>query len=182
MRLRTALIWLVTLLYPLAIYFGLGHVEPRWLAIFLLVMATARAVISRDRLWLAAAAGAGVLVLFSVLGNDAMPLKLYPVLVNAVMLVVFAVSLRHPPTVIERLARLQEPDLPPEGVVYTRKVTIVWCGFFVLNGSIALITALWCSDAVWALYNGLLAYVLMGVLFAGEWLVRRRVKAGQAHG
>jgi uncharacterized membrane protein len=27
-----------------------------------------------------------------------------------------------------------------------------------------------------------LAYVMMGVLFAGEWLVRRRVKAAHAHG
>jgi len=180
MRLRTALLWLLTLLYPLAIYFGLGHVQPRWLALLLLGMALARAVTSRDRLWLAATAGAAVLVLFSVLGNDAMPLKLYPVLVNAVMLTVFGISLRHPPTVIERLARLQEPELSAHGVAYTRKVTWVWCGFFVLNGSIALITALWCPDKVWALYNGLIAYVLMGVLFAGEWLVRRRVKAAQA--
>ncbi len=62
---------------------------------------------------------------------------------------------------------------PPEWR-YTRRVTQVWCGFFVLNGGLALCTALWASDAGWALYNGLVAYVLMGLLFAGEWLVRRR--------
>jgi len=28
----------------------------------------------------------------------------------------------------------------------------------------------------------LLAYVMMGALFGGEWLVRRRVKAAHAHG
>jgi len=27
-----------------------------------------------------------------------------------------------------------------------------------------------------------LAYVMMGLLFGGEWLVRRRVKAAHAHG
>lgn len=180
MRLRTAGIWLLTLLYPLVIYFGLGRFEPRWLALFLLLMAGARALVSRDRLWLAAAAGAAVLVTATMLGNHALPLKLYPVLVNAVMLVVFAVSLRHPPPIIERLARLREPDLPPHAVVYTRQVTKVWCGFFICNGAIALATALFASDAAWALYNGLIAYVLMGLLFAGEWLVRQRVKA--AHG
>ena len=31
---------------------------------------------------------------------------------------------------IERIARLQHPDLPPEGVVYTRRVTQIWCVFF----------------------------------------------------
>ena len=50
-------------------------------------------------------------------------------------------------------------------------------------------TALWASPAVWALYNGLLAYFAMGALMGGEWLVRRRVRArvaadaqGAAHG
>jgi len=181
MRLRTAGIGLLTLLYPVVIYFGLGHFEPRWLALFLLLIAVVRAVVGRDRLWLAAAAGATVLVVVSMLGNQALPLKLYPVLVNAVMLVVFAVSLRHPPSIIERLARLREQQLPAHAVVYTRQVTKVWCGFFVVNGGIALATALVASDAGWALYNGLIAYVLMGVLFAGEWLVRQRVKAAHAH-
>ncbi len=32
------------------------------------------------------------------------------------------------------------------------------------------------------LYNGFLAYVMIAVLFAGEWLVRQRVKAGHANG
>ena len=109
--------------------------------------------------------------------NAALPLKLYPALVNAAMLLLFGLSLRFPPTAVERLARLQEPDLPPEAVAYTRRVTQMWCGFFILNGGIAVITALWSSERVWALYNGLIAYVLMGALFAGEWLVRQRVKA-----
>jgi uncharacterized membrane protein len=29
------------------------------------------------------------------------------------------------------------------------------------------------SRAAWALYNGLLSYLAMGALFAGEWLYRR---------
>ena len=181
MRWRIALVWLATLLYPLVIYFGLGRFEPRWLALFLLSIVAARAAISRDPVWIAAAGGALVLVLASLLANQVMPLKLYPVLVNAVMLSVFALSLRHPPSAIERIARLREPNFPPEAVLYTRKVTFVWCLFFIGNGAIALVTALWASDKVWATYNGLIAYVLMGVLFAGEWLVRQRVRARNEH-
>ena len=52
----------------------------------------------------------------------------------------------------------------------------MWCGFFVVNGAVAAATALWATPAVWALYNGLLSYVAMGVLMGGEWLVRRRVR------
>lgn len=116
----------------------------------------------------------------AALGNALLPLKLYPALVNAVLLTVFAVSLMHPPSAIERLARLREPDLPPAAIAYTRKVTWVWCGFFVVNGTLALATALWADAATWALYNGLIAYGLIGTLFAIEWLVRRRVRARHA--
>jgi uncharacterized membrane protein len=76
---------------------------------------------------------------------------------------------------IERFARLSEPELSPAGVRYTRHVTQVWCAFFVVNGAIAAYTAAFASREAWALYNGLIAYVLMGVLFGGERLVRRRL-------
>lgn len=77
---------------------------------------------------------------------------------------------------IERLARLQQPDLPAKGVLYTRRVTQVWCGFFIINGSIAFITAVWASFELWSLYNGLIAYLLMALLFAGEYLIRIRTQ------
>jgi uncharacterized membrane protein len=178
MRFATAMLWLATVLYPMAVYFGMQRFEPRWVALLLLGMALLRAAVSRQPMWIAAAFGALLLVAASMLGNHVLPLKLYPVLVNAVLLAVFAASLRHPPSAIERIARLRHPDLPASGVAYTRRVTIVWCGFFVLNGSIALATALLASDATWALYNGLIAYLLMGALFAGEWLLRPKYAHG----
>jgi len=179
---RIAVVALLTLAYPLAMYWGLGHFEPRWLALLLVALALLRAAARREPVWIAAAAGALLLAAVSMAGNAALPLKLYPVLVSAALLAVFGISLWRPPSVIERLARLREPALPPAAVAYTRKVTLLWCGFFIVNGSIALVTALWASDALWALYTGLLSYIAMGTLFAGEWLVRQRVRAGQAHG
>ena len=91
------------------------------------------------------------------------------------MLAVFASSLWQPQTIIERLARLQEPELPQSGIDYTRKVTKVWCLFFVINGSIALYTCFQPLE-IWTLYNGLLSYVFAGLLFAGEWVVRQRIR------
>ena len=174
---RNLVVGLLTLLYPMLVYLGLGRWEPRWLALLLAGVAIARAIATPDRMWRVAAAGALLLAAVSVWGNHALPLKLYPVLVSGVLLAVFGASLLHPPTVIERIARLREPKLNAAGVAYTRTVTQVWCGFFALNGAISMATAMWANESVWALYNGLIAYVLMGLLFAGEWLVRQRVKA-----
>ena len=169
-----AIAWLATLLYPLAIWLGLARFEPRWLALFLLALALLRAIASREAIWRIAAGGALILVVATFVLNDGLPLKLYPVLVNAVLLVAFALSVLRPPTVIERLARLRHPDLPQEGVCWVAKVTKAWCVFFVLNGGIALWTALSASDAAWALYNGAIAYVLIGAMLGGEWLMRPR--------
>ena len=174
MRAATALAWLATLIYPLAILLGLARFEPRWLGCVLLAVALLRAAVSREPVWLVAAAGALVLVIATFVFNDGLPLKLYPVLVNMALLGVFALSLWRPPTVIERLARLRHPDLPTEGVRWVTNVTRAWCLFFVLNGGIALWTALAASDATWALYNGAIAYVLIGAMLGGEWLLRPR--------
>jgi uncharacterized membrane protein len=173
----TALTVLITLLYPLAIWLGHGKVEPRWLAGILLLAAATRLPglrISVQARWSVAAAL--LLAGYAVWSNHLLPLKLYPVLVNGALLGVFGYSLLHPPSLIERLARLQEPDLPAAAIGYTRRVTQVWCGFFVCNGAIALATALWASEAVWSLYTGVIAYVLMGILFGGEYLLRLRFK------
>jgi uncharacterized membrane protein len=170
-----------TLLYPLVVFLSLGHLEPRWVALALLALAALRLRAAQHAVWRIAAVAAAVLALCTLAGNAALPLKLYPVLVNAVLLAVFGFSLWRPPSVIERIARMTQPDLPPQGVAYTRQVTRVWCGFFVVNGALAAATALWASDAVWALYNGLIAYGLMGTLFAAEWLVRQRVMKRHGH-
>ena len=174
--LLAAVLLAVSLAYPVVVYLALGHVSPRWIALLLVALALARAWVTRESFWLVAAALAGVLAVAGALGDQWGPLKLYPALVNLVMFGLFAMSLWRGPSVVERLARVRDPDFPPAAVVYTRRVTQVWCGFFVVNGLIATATALWASAGVWALYNGLLSYVAMGLLMGGEWLVRRRVR------
>lgn len=124
--------------------------------------------------------GATLLGLAAIVARHELPVLFYPVLVNAAFLIVFGLSLRDRQTLIERIARLREPDLPPAAVAYTRKVTIVWCLFFVLNGLIAL----WTTQQprmVWTVYNGAISYLLTGLMFAGEYLVRCRVRS-KIHG
>jgi uncharacterized membrane protein len=175
---RTALVAGITVLYPFAVFFSQGRVEPRVLAALLAVVALVRLGASAgtlSRVWFV---GALVLIALVLRNNDELPLKLYPVLVNAGLLGLFGWSVYAPPTVIERLARWREPDLPPAAIAYTRRVTQVWCGFFLVNGLIALYTAVRATAAVWSLYNGVIAYAAMGLLFAVEYSVRQRVMRG----
>jgi len=51
----------------------------------------------------------------------------------------------------------------------------VWSVFFICNAVVALWTVFQ-SDEYWALYNGLISYVFVGILFTCEWLVRRNFK------
>jgi len=115
----------------------------------------------------------GAIILWSESASTA---RLYPVMVNLGMLAYFGSSLLHPPSAIERIARISEPDLPPQAIIYTARVTMVWCLFFVINGAIALYTAIWSSLEIWTLYNGLIAYLAMGLLFSVEYLIRRHVR------
>tara|TARA_Y100000588_G_scaffold358348_1_gene416409 strand:+ start:1134 stop:1736 length:603 start_codon:yes stop_codon:yes gene_type:complete len=174
--------------YPLIVYFGLRVFEARWIAIALLLIAGLRLVVikraggnaalmSQTKLVALVLLLVGAVAMFS---NSAVLLQYYPVCMNVLMLVLFAVSLIWPPSVIEQIARIRTPDLRQAGIVYTRKVTMVWCGFFALNGSAALYTTLETSLGFWAIYNSLVSYALMGLLFAGEYLVRRVVQRGTA--
>jgi uncharacterized membrane protein len=172
----------LTLVYPLALWFGQDKVEPRILALLLLLVALTRLQLLRSNwAWRWWAVGTLVLLTLAVWANAVLPLKLYPVIVNGALLGVFAYTLMEPPSMVERLARMREPDLSISAIWYTRRVTQVWCLFFLFNGSMALITALWASSAVWTIYNGLIAYLLMGLLFAVEYCVRGRFKR-RAHG
>jgi len=174
---RTAL----ALGYPIAIYAALVWFEPRViaaaLAAFLILRRHGRG--DGGLLQGLSAASRAILIgmlllcLAAVLANDETLVRLYPAAVSLALLALFALSLLHPPPVIERMARLRHPELPPEAVIYTRRVTVVWCVFFVLNALIAAWTAVYASREAWAVYNGFIAYVAMGVLFAVEWLYRR---------
>lgn len=169
----------LTLIYPLLIYLSIGRLAIWHMALLLGAMALLRYLAEPNRFWLCAGFGVWLLAGIAASTESLLLIKLYPVLVNALMLMLFVSSLVFPPSAIERLARLHEPNLDAHGVAYTRRVTQVWIGFFVFNLSAALYTSLVSSERVWALYNGMIAYVLMGLLFGVEYLVRRRVRAAR---
>lgn len=172
---------LMALAWPFIIWLGVSYHALHWLLPLMALLLLLRLGLASKshgplRYIAQGAALAGVtLCLASYLLREHQLLLWYPVVVNMVMLVIFGASLWRGMPLVERIARLREPELPPEGVVYTRRVTQVWCGFFIGNGAMALLTCLHGDMRLWTLWNGGIAYLLMGGLMAGEWLVRLRV-------
>lgn len=182
-KILRVLLQIAGIAYPFAVFFLIRRI-PLW-AFVILALAVGGLQLGRirhmhkafDRRHIMLAWGVLAIVLTGIYCSNAIgAVKAYPVLVSLGFAAFFGLSLRYPPTVIERIARLTTPDLPPEGVHYTRQVTWVWFSFLILNAAIALSLALWGTLAQWTLWCGLLSYIAMGILFAGEYLVRRRVQ------
>ena len=108
-------------------------------------------------------------------------LTFYPALVNLFFLVLFGHTLFAGPSMVYRFATLKDKSIAispyrKKIAAYCRNVTLVWCCFFIVNGSIALLSVFGETYRFWALYNGCIAYILMGLLFAGEFIVRKFVQ------
>ncbi len=165
---------LLLLGYPFAVYFGLNYLPAGSIAMVLCLFLILRLLIQKQQvksMVLPVLVGIG-LTAGSFIAKRHDWLLYYPVVINLSMLFLFGYSLKSGPSMIERLARLKEPDLPDEAIPYLQKVTLIWCGLFIFNGVVALYTANYSSLEIWTLYNGLIAYLLIGSLLGGEWLYR----------
>lgn len=117
--------------------------------------------------------GIALLSLGTLWSDNPAYIQQMPVLISAFLLVTFVTSLLRPPTMIERYARLVTPDLSDAEVGHCRAVTWAWIAFFVANAAIAETLAITGPVEAWALYAGGIAYVLMGGMFAVEYVVRK---------
>ena len=88
-----------------------------------------------------------LLVIASFISNSSVFIRLYSFFVNVGLFIGFSSSLHLPESIIYRFATLAQPTIKQsitrEKVKkYCRKVTILWCVFFIINGTIAFMTAL----------------------------------------
>ncbi|HRE87838.1 MAG TPA: hypothetical protein PK095_01750 [Myxococcota bacterium] len=169
----------LALAYPFAVFWGFTHLGAREVGLLLLALnvpfivirlrrldAKARLTVLQTPLIIAALAG------LTALFDDLRAVLALPVLINLALGVTFARSLRGGGSMIEHFARLLVSDLSEAERRYCRSVTLVWCVFFALNALTAALFALFAPLTTWVLYTGLLAYLLMGLLFTVEIVVR----------
>lgn len=166
----------VSILYPLLASFAVRAFGPWWVLLALFALLGLRSALGLQTKvpggltygLLLVAAALAVVAFF----DSHLSVRLYPAFMNIAMLIAFAQTLIKPPSMIERFARLVEPNLPERGVRYTRAVTWTWCIFFAVNAAIAAYTAAFASWEVWTIYNGVISYIGMGAIFALEFLIR----------
>ncbi|GHV95873.1 hypothetical protein AGMMS50293_21930 [Spirochaetia bacterium] len=177
------LVYILAAVYPVLVFCFLVvlKIPLRFFSVFIVLIACVVFIgaTSKKNLFRIFSAGLlGAVGLACFLSNSSFFLKLYPVLMNTVMLGAFALTLVAPPPMIFRFAVLADKSIKgslAESRVknYCRKVTLVWCAFFILNGGIAAWTVFSGSDVLWSIYNGGVSYILIGILFAGEFIVRK---------
>jgi uncharacterized membrane protein len=163
---------LAVMAYPFAVYFGLGRFSPRIMIAGLLALLSLRMYRTphgRGRLPYLVG-GVGVVIIAA--RSPSVGLRAYPILISLTLASVFAYSLLRPPTIIEQIARMRRPHMPPRIVAYLRHVTIVWTGFFLLNAAISAATVVSGSIKLWTLYNGFVSYLIIGAILAGELMLR----------
>jgi len=171
-------------IYPLVVVIGMRFLDVATLWMVLLGLIALRLLASRWFQGQALMVQGGSLVLLlsllllpTVVDLDFMlGIRFYPVLVNTLVFLLFFFSLFAAQPVVERIARMREGELPPEGIRYARQATWAWSLFLFCNGMAALATALWAPDWLWGLYNGLISYCLIALMFAAEYGVRQRVR------
>ncbi len=164
-------------LYPLLVFVLIDRVPAGLLVVVLAILGIARLATSRivdHRARMGAIWGLLAFCAIAWAGSQLDLVKLYPVLISIVGMGYGLWTLAHPPSAAERFARAANPNeqFDDRKRAYTRRVTQVWVGFFLGNASLAAYTAFGASLEIWALYNGLISYLLIGLLFSGEYAIR----------
>jgi uncharacterized membrane protein len=169
-------LFVLALAYPALVYFGLKWYSPKAVALTVGTVILIRLLLGchregSRRLALLLLPPLGLCAMTVVAKNREFILYL-PVLTSMALLFSFGFTLWRPPSVVESFARLSVPNLTAEEADHCRRTTLVWAVFFLINGVIAFWTAQWGSLEAWGLYNGLLSYLAMGVLFTVEFIYR----------
>lgn len=125
------------------------------------------------RLPLALHAGLLALPGLSAWTGDALPLRLVPAAIQALIAVFFARSLRGGSSVLEQTARRIHPYAPDFIGPYCRKATAVFAAIFALQGVALAGLALDPPAAGWGLASGALAWGPLLTASVVEWAVRK---------
>jgi len=158
-------------LYPVVAYYGLMN-GMAWFGLLLLILFFSyKAIFVKQQRWYSL----GLICILSLgawFQQSAM-IKLVPIIIHVSLFIIFYQSLRSGEPLIEKFARLDFPVFPESMAKHCLQMTKIWVAFFCFNILLNIGLVAWASDGVWALYNGILVYVLIGLLVLGEYGWRR---------
>ena len=102
--------------------------------------------------------------------------KLVPIIIQLSLMLFFGKTLfkNNSPSLVERFARLDFPDMdmPVVLVNYCRYLTVMWTGFFAFNVVTCVVLALFAPVEWWAIFTGILIFLLTVLLMVAEYIWR----------
>jgi uncharacterized membrane protein len=169
---RSTLAVLLLIAYPILTHVAMstGLVYLGWIAWLCLAALVLMAAPAKWRL-----AGFVLLIVPLALVDAETLLKAPPVVINLALAAWFGMSLRKgEEPMIGWFARLERGDeLSPELATYTRRLTVLWTVFFVTMAATAALLAVFAAAETWSIFANGVDYVLIGILFVGEYAYRR---------
>lgn len=109
----------------------------------------------------------------AALSGERVFLLLVPACVHVALARMFWRSVRDGESIFERVAFGIQPYAPDFIRPYCRRSTLIWAGFFLANALVIADLALFGPLAWWRNFTGFLVWLAMGVLAAGDFVVRK---------
>jgi uncharacterized membrane protein len=177
-------------LYPVLVFSALVifKLSIRYLSVFIIALAVAYFLVNRHnyrgRHRMVVFISPAILCCIGIIcliTKSSLTLKIYPALADLVYFVIMVTSILIPPPEVFYFINMFDKTIknhiePAFFERYCRKAAIVWCVFFVFDGAVALVTVFLGSDIVWGIYNGGITYVLMGLIFVGEYFILKMIE------
>lgn len=171
-RLKTLVIVVFAAAYP---FLGAYLIRNGWggpLLTLLAALTLWRGLCAKQTVFRIAYLLGAALLLAGAYFAGAYAIRLIPAFVYLSLAALFGFTLWHPPSLCERLVRLQFAEFKQGIAEYLRQLTWVWTGFFAANVIICALLPIIAEDWVWTVYTGILVYVLMAVLVFAEYIYR----------
>jgi uncharacterized membrane protein len=166
------------LAYPILVHLSILFAQPvlAGLALFALYVSFIFKPLAERRPWAWASLTLAAVASAWPGQQDAALYALYlpPVFLPLALLVWWAPTLRSGRTpFVTRIATAISGSLPPAYSAYTRAVTWLWVWTFAVLALAAAGFALWAEPEAWSLLTNFLNPLLIGLVFAGEYIYRR---------
>jgi uncharacterized membrane protein len=186
-------------LYPVLVFSALVifKLSIRYLSFFIIALAVAYFLVHRHNykgkhtivVFISPVVLCGIGIICFIT-KSSLAVKIYPALADLIYFVIMGTSILIPPPVVFYFINMFDKKIkdhiePEFFEQYCRRAAIVWCVFFVIDGACSLVTVFSGSDLIWGIYNVGITYVLMGLIFIGEYFILKMIEkkslAAKAH-
>ena len=172
--LRSIISAIVFLLYPYLVYRGVQEGVVWFAPAAIASIYFYQAVKARKRRVRLQKLGIVIMLFLGAIFYQDLMAKLIPIIIQLSLMLFFGKTLLRDkgPSLVERFAQLEFPNVPPVLSRYCRHLTMLWTGFFAFNVLACAILAVSAPVEWWAIYTGVLIFVLTALLMVAEYIWR----------